>query len=379
MNNQIKLGIVCPYDYFRHGGVQEHIRAVVDEFRTRNYSVKVLTPLPPDKENKDPDLVITLGRSTMVSASRTSFEISISASPSEINEILEREQFDVINYHEPEIPLLASQILTRSQAINVATFHARMPDTLMSRPTELAAAQFRKSNAKHFDAVTAVSDAAAYHISKVAQQPIEIIPNGIQLDVFNPDTTEPYAEFDDDIKTILYIGRLEKRKGALHLLRAYRYLKSRHPDTRLVIASDGPRRQNLEEYVARYDIKDVHFLGFVSDEDKRKLLKVCDVFCSPALYGESFGIVLIEAMAMRVPIVAGSNPGYISVMKGTGAIGLVNPKQTTDLLLRLELLLYDQPTRDLFINWEKDYVAQFDYSVIVDKYQALYERLLSNA
>lgn len=372
----IKLGIVCPYDYFRFGGVQEHIKAVASEFRKRGYEVKILTPTPPHNENDDPDHVITLGRSTLVNASSTSFEVSVSATPSDIDEVLEQEQFDIIHYHEPEIPLLSSQILSRSTAINVATLHANKSNTLVNKPVTMLAGQIRKNNAKHFDAVTAVSTAAAYHLSQQTDEQIHIIPNGINLAEYDASQCDYFQDFHDDVPTILYIGRLEKRKGVEYLLKAYRELLNRRSYARLVICGDGPRRQSLEEYIDKWNLQNVHLLGFVTQEDKLRLLKTATVFCSPAVYGESFGIVLVEAMAMGIPIVGGINPGYVSVLQGTGAIGLVNPKQSYDMSLRLELMLFDEPTRRLYKKWELAAVKQYDYKVIVDQYQALFESLL---
>lgn len=374
---KMKIGIVCPYDFFRHGGVQEHIRAVAAEFRSRGHEVKVITPLPPDKENKDPDNVITLGRSTMVNAPSTSFEVSVSATPKEIDEMLEREKFDIINYHEPVIPMLSGQILSRSQAINVATLHARMPDSIINKPVEMITLLFNRNSAQHFDHITAVSDAAAYHVSKITDREISIVPNGIDLKKFNPDKTDEYDGFSDDKKTIVYIGRLEKRKGVEYLLKAYRLLKQKHPNIELVVCGEGPRKQNLQEYVDRYDLEDVTFPGFISEEDKLQMLKSCDVFSSPALFGESFGIVLAEALAMGAPIVCGDNPGYEAVMRESGVLSLVNPKHTIDFARRLELLLFDEAIRAHMKKWAREYVKQFDYPVVADKYETIYRELLS--
>lgn len=374
--DNMKIGIVCPYDYFRHGGVQEHIRAVSHELRQRGHEVKIITPLPPDKDNKDPEHVITLGRSTLLNAPSTSFELSVSALPAEIDEMLEREQFDIINYHEPSIPMLSSQILSRSTAINVATQHARMPDTLMNKPIEMIAMLYSRNSNKNFDHITAVSEAAAYHVRKVTDREISIVPNGISLDRYDPEKTAKYKEFDDDKKTILYVGRLEKRKGVEYLLKAYHDLRETRSDVRLVICGEGPKRTELEEYVDRYDLPDVHFPGFISEEDKLSLLKTCSVFSSPALFGESFGIVLIEALAMGAPIVCGDNPGYVSVMQETGRISIVKPKDTLNFALRLELLLYDEGLREYYRSWAKKYIKQFDYKVVTDKYEAIYKKLL---
>src|SRR3989344_5400643 len=110
--------------------------------------------------------------------------------------------------------------------------------------------------------------------------------------------------------SILFIGRLEKRKGTKYLLKSFAQLQKKYPDIELVIAGDGPERQMLEDYATKHDIKHIKFLGFIDVSKKLELLASSTVFCSPALFGESFGIVLLEAIAMGTPVVAGNNPGY---------------------------------------------------------------------
>lgn len=372
----IKIGIVCPYDYFRHGGVQEHIRAVAEELRKRGNDVKVITPTPPSGENLDPENVITLGKSSLINAPGTSFEVSASASSAAIDAMFEREKFDIVHYHEPMIPLLSGQILARSPSVNVATFHAYQPDDFINKSIDLIYLPYHRNRSKYINYITAVSDAAAIFVRKATSEDIKIVPNGIQLDKYNRSTTPYYDEFNDDKKTILYVGRLEKRKGVEYLLRAYELLKEENDNIRLVIAGDGPKMRSLQTYVDQYAVEDVHFLGFVSEAVKLSLLKTCDLFCSPALYGESFGIVLLEAMAMNTPIVAGDNPGYASVLKERGKLGLVNPKQINDFARRLDLMLSDDGLRKMMTDWSSEYVKQFDYKNVTDEYLKIYEKLL---
>jgi len=123
----------------------------------------------------------------------------------------------------------------------------------------------------------------------------------------------------------------------------------------------------------------VHFLGFIDEAQKKELLHTSDLFCSPAIFGESFGIVLLEAMASGLVTVAGDNPGYESVMQGLGKLSLINPKDTSLFAHRLQLLLFDEDLRALWKKWAKDYVRQFDYPKVVDRYEAVYETVLSQA
>jgi phosphatidylinositol alpha-mannosyltransferase len=168
------------------------------------------------------------------------------------------------------------------------------------------------------------------------------------------------------------VGRLEKRKGVKYLIKAFKVLQERMPEAQLLIGGTGPDREKLEALVSEQDIQNVQFLGYLEDAEKIRIMQKADVFCSPALYGESFGIVLLEAMACGTPVVAGANPGYQTVLQGSGAIGIVNSKDLTDFARRLEIFLKDQDIQKLWKTWAKTYVKQFDYRHIVDQYEALY-------
>jgi phosphatidylinositol alpha-mannosyltransferase len=154
-------------------------------------------------------------------------------------------------------------------------------------------------------------------------------------------------------------------------------LRQSYSGVTLTIAGDGGLRESLEARVEKYAIPDVTFLGFVSDKEKVRLMQQADIYCSPAIYGESFGIVLLEAMAAGAVIVAGNNPGYSGVLTGKGKLSLVNPKNIDDFAQRLELLLFDEDMRDLMLEWSREYVKQFDFPKIVDQYERMYKKAIT--
>ena len=177
----------------------------------------------------------------------------------------------------------------------------------------------------------------------ITKKEIIIIPNAIEPEIYNPDKVEPHFLTTVEQPTILYVGRLEKRKGVEYLIKAVAKLTDgKKLKPRLIIAGDGPLKDKLTNLAYTQGIYDVHFLGFVELDEKLKLLKGADIFCSPALYGESFGIVLIEAMAMQTPIIAGNNPGYKGVMRDVAAKGLVDPKNTDKFAKLLVKYLTDE-------------------------------------
>lgn len=371
----MKIGLVCPYNIAKGGGVQEVVRELCDGLNANGHEAKIITPLPKDNSNADLRDVIFIGGSTdMYSPLATVAQVSATISFDLVDEILEREKFDILHFHEPWVPMLSKQLLARSQSVNVATFHAKLPETLVSQSLIKAVAPYLRSVLKHIDDITAVSEAAADHISTMTDKPITIVPNGINLKTYKFKS----ADKPKDVKTILFIGRLERRKGVKYLLKAYELLCRERHDVELLIAGDGPDRDKLVYMAEELNLPNVTFLGYVSEEKKHQLLAEADLFCSPALFGESFGIVLLEAIASGVPVIAGDNPGYTSVMKGVGGLSLINPTKTADFARRIEILLDEESARKLWREWGKDYVKQFAYPIIVKQYEAVYKAALKN-
>jgi phosphatidylinositol alpha-mannosyltransferase len=377
----MKIGLVCPYNIAIGGGVQEQVKALQTELARRGHDVVMLTPQPRVPYVDEGRKVIFLGSAADVKTPlNTTAQFSASMLTDEIDTVLERERFDVLHFHEPWVPVLSRQILSRSSTTNVATFHAMLPDTRMAQTVGKVFAPYTKPMLRHIDAFAAVSEGAAEYLLGLADVPVEIIPNGVDLKHYRrrPGTEAP-ARAEDAPGTILYVGRLESRKGVKYLIRAFAHLQARRPDIRLQIAGAGPDREKLEQEAHELGARDVEFLGYVDDATKVRLLHEADLFCAPAIFGESFGVVLLEAMAAGLVTVAGDNPGYESVMAGFGRLSLVNPKDTAQFAHRLELLLLDADLRGLWQKWAKDYVRQFDYPKIVDRYEALYKTALASA
>jgi phosphatidylinositol alpha-mannosyltransferase len=369
----MKIGLVLPYSISRGGGVQEIIKAMQKELTKRGHSVYIITPRPRDYDEEIPKNILLVGSSTdFRSPMHTTAQVSAGLNE-DIDKILEEHNFDILHFHEPWIPDLSRQILTRSKSVNVATFHAAVPDTIMSRSLVKVVTPYTKSLLKYIDSYTAVSDTAAKYICSLTDSPVAIIPNAVDLSQYKAPLHHHEKRKN---KTILYIGRLEGRKGVKHLLNAYQYLIKQNPKVSLIVAGDGPDREKLEMLASDLKLDNVEFTGYISATEKIKLLKKTDLLCAPSLYGESFGIVLLEAMASGLVVVAGDNDGYKSVMQGFGAISLVSPKHTAEFARRLELLLYQPDIRLLWKNWAHDYVKQFDYPEIVDQYELLYEAAL---
>ncbi len=370
----MKIAIFTPYNIFKSGGVQEHVQHQAQILRKRGHDVTIITPRPRNTtEDEAPKGVKFLGSSARIKTpSATSADVSATIDNEAIDAELDK-NYDVIHVHEPLIPIAARQILTRveGKALRVGTFHAALPGNVLGKSLVSTYKTYARAVLPHIDAITAVSPAAIGYIDAYTDLPIHYIPNGIDLDLY---AVKPHKR---DLNTVLFLGRLEKRKGARQTINAFRELKKLKPKAKLIIAGDGPLRKSLEQYVKDKNIKNVEFLGFVNDKKKLNLLNKCGIYTSPALYGESFGIVLAEAMAMQIPVVAHPNDGYKWVLKDTGRLSLVDCTDPVEYAERMQLMMEDIELRELWQKWAEKYVKQFSYEIVIDEYEKLYKKNLA--
>jgi phosphatidyl-myo-inositol alpha-mannosyltransferase len=174
--------------------------------------------------------------------------------------------------------------------------------------------------------------------------PMRVVPNGIDTSVYRPGQT-PIRHLRDDHVNILFVGRLEKRKGLGDLLRAFRFIQSRVERTRLIVVGDGPLRGKVESYVSRHRLPNVVMAGYVPESVKPRYYNSADIFCAPATGAESFGIVLLEALASGLPVVATEISGYMSVLEPGKDSLTVQPKNWRELGASLVVLARDADLR----------------------------------
>ena len=379
----MKIALVCPYEMIGHaGGVAQVVEHLQEGLIKKGHVVKIITPRPSKYKGKAHKNYILLGNSANTKLSPglgTAGTWTFDIDNQEVQEVLQREKFDVINFHEPWAPILARQILLYSEVAHVGTLHANLADSMAGKSLFNLFTPYGRAITERMDVLTAPSSASVELLTSKAPEDnlvknIKYIPNGIDLKRYQ--TRPDGAVRHPDISTILYVGRLEGRKGVKYLLKAFHELSMRREDVQLFIAGQGPDEEKLREYVKEMEIPRVTFLGFISDDDKIYHLHRADLFCAPAHRGEAFGIVLLEAMAARCPVVAGDNSGYQSVMKDTGAISLINPLDTIDFARRLEILLYNKPLRKIWTEWADEYVKNFDWQPIVNQYEAAYKEAI---
>ena len=382
----MKIALVCPYNMFeRTGGVQQLVTHLHDGLVKKGHIVKVITQRPAGFRGSIPDDYILFGVSRNFSGGLgMAGNWGMPSDSNEIGEILKGEQFDVINFHEPWLPMLAWQMLKHSKAAHVGTFHANLTDNAAAKSWVNVFMPYGRGIGQKMHVITAVSPAPAALLVAKAQkdfekklaQNIKYIPNGIDLSLYKPPKKRLPLN-GPNTKTVVYVGRLDRRKGIDYLLRAFAVLSEKMPGAYLIIAGEGGQRNHLEQLAKSLDIKNIHFSGYVSDEEKRRLMGNADVFCSPALFGESFGIVLVEAMATGAPVIGGRNSGYINVLGGHGRLGLVDPKSTADFAERLSIFMNDEKVGGLLRRWGLHEVKKYDYPKVVDQYEVAYKEALS--
>jgi phosphatidylinositol alpha-mannosyltransferase len=367
----VKIALVSPYDYAYPGGVVVHICHLYEQFTKMGHKVKIITPCSSSRDIPFSEDVIPIGKPIPIYRRGTVARVALSPLLSrKVKATLKEEQFELIHLHEPLCPILPLLVLDHSKSANVGTFHAyHSSDMGYMFGRFLLRRWFDKLHGR-----IAVSKPARDFVNGFFPASYDIIPNGIDLEQFSA-TVPPIEMFCDDKLNILFVGRYEKRKGLRHLLAAYKQVKEEVPNTRLIIVGPG-NREHYEKLVNKVNLRDVVFAGYVSNEDLPSYYNSCHLFCAPATGEESFGIVLLEAMAAAKPIVASQIEGYASVLShGVEGI-LVPPKDEQALAQALIRLLSDSSLRQEMGARGKQKVEEYSWQNIAQRLQQYYGRLL---
>jgi len=375
----MRIAQVCPYDMERPGGVQAHIRDLGTALMELGHQVTILAPLvgTPRPQGSGPE-IIRLGRARRIGFGGTAYEISIAlgAEKKRLAAVVEKGRFDVMHYHTMWTPLLPAQVFRRSKAANVATFHDTPAPTLEGRILAHAFRAMSKVLLPKLDGVITPSEAPQGHLAKVGP-PVTILPPSTNLSRFANTRPTRSARYDDGRINILFLGRLEARKGASLLLEAYWRLVSEELPVRLIIAGQGEKERALREFAAGHSLPNLEFIGGFFDDETPQLYSDCDIFCAPSPYGESFGIVIAEAMASGKPVVAAANAGYRTVLTGEGARFLTPPGDVEALTTALRTLVTDAPLRAKLGAWGCEHAVRYDVRTTAPQFVAVYEEAIA--
>lgn len=340
----MKIGLVSPYDFSHPGGVVNHITNLYRCLTRMGHDVRVIAPTSKAVTDLG-DNFLRIGKPRSLPASESIIRVPISLNlGGEIKKVLAQEKFDILHLHEPFVPMLCSAVLRFSDTVNVGTFHAAdaRPGYNFGWPVGRMILHWRR---RKLHGRIAVSPPAMKYAIKYVPGEYRIIPNGTDLDHFNP-SVSPMEQFCDDKLNILFVSRLEPRKGVDFLLPAYEEVKRRIPESRLIIVGPGTRlRKKYEDWVEEHKLEDVVFVGYASYADLPRYYRTADVFCVPATGRESQGIILIEAMATGRPVVATAIDGYATVVNHGEEGLLVPPRNSGALAEALITVLRDEPLR----------------------------------
>ncbi|WP_129838428.1 glycosyltransferase family 4 protein [Streptomyces sp. RFCAC02] len=366
----MRIGIVCPYSWDVPGGVQFHVRDLAEHLIRLGHDVSVLAPA--DDETPLPAYVVSAGRAVPVpyngSVARLTFGF---LSAARVRRWVHEGDFDVLHIHEPATPSLSLLTCWAARGPIVATFHTSNP---RSRAM-VAAYPILQPALEKISARVAVSEYARRTLVEHLGGDAVVIPNGVDVDFFA--RAEPRPEWQGD--TIGFIGRIdEPRKGLPVLMRALPRILAARPGVRLLVAGRGDTEEAVEGLppAAR---ERVEFLGMVSDEDKARLLRSVDLYVAPNTGGESFGIILVEAMSAGAAVLASDLDAFAQVLDG-GAAGALFPNEDADALADAAVALLADPERLTGLRARGSaHVRRFDWATVGADILAVYETVTAGA
>jgi phosphatidylinositol alpha-mannosyltransferase len=355
----MRVAVVCPYSLSSPGGVQGQVLGLARAWRAEGHVAVVVGPA----DGPPPDVgVRTVGRTVALSANGSIAPIALGPGVRRRTiEILATEQPDVVHLHEPLVPGPTLTSLLAHRAPTVGTFHRSGP----SRAYRALAPLVRRA-ASRLDARVAVSEDAEATAASVLGGEYRLLANAIELAPLSKAVPWPTQR-----TTVLFLGRHEPRKGLQVLLEAWKGLEE---EADLWVAGTGPETAALRQ---RYsDLRGVVWLGRLSDEEKAGRLRGADIVCVPSLHGESFGVVLLEAMAAEAAVVASDLPGYRRVVETERNGLLVPPGDPSALRGALRRLLRAPDLREELVIAAADRVGAYDMAHLARQYLALFTTLL---
>jgi phosphatidylinositol alpha-mannosyltransferase len=369
----LNIGLVFDDSLDSSDGVSQYVKTLGGWLSRQGHNVRYLvgeTKLP----DWDGGRIYSLSKNQAVFFNGNRLSVPLPANLKRIKSVLDKENFDVIHVMMPYSPFMAQRVIKQAapRTAFVGTFHIVPAGKLARAGGRLLKLSYGRG-LKDFSRVVSVSSAAQAYARRTFGIKSEVIPNPVDISKFS--AAEPKKNTKP---TIVFLGRLVKRKGCVQLLEAFAQLAIKEPDARLIIAGDGPLRKSLEAKSLKLDIADkVEFLGFISEEEKPRLLASASIACFPSLYGESFGIVLIEAMAAGAGVVlGGNNPGYSSVLSSQPLM-LIDPLDTSGFALRLELLLGDKELAKRLHSWQLENVQQYDINLVGSRILDMYYQAIA--
>ena len=377
---------VCPYDLSIPGGVQTHVTHLSNELVRRNHKVLVFAPSLTKSgfERKFDCEVKYITNAKRIRLWGTSIDLSfLSASEKDnVIELFRAFEPDVIHFHTIWNPVMQTQLLRMvpEGVKKVGTFHDTPPDFGIGK---YIGANLMKLASGYYhprvDEIISVSKTQAIAMNIDLENPpkkFRVLPNGIHSDLGKRIHIAPKKgnEF-----SIIFIGRFENRKGVFELLEVYRKLSAVHLNKKITLKmlGDGPELQKASEFVAEHSLTGVSFLNNTSDEEKSQLLADSDLLVAPSLYGESFGIVLLEAMALGVKVAGYGNAGYLNIGAEYGKENFPSPGDRKALYDLIKTHIIEPEKTDHLIDKGLEIAKKHDWQYITSEIESIYGRKIN--
>jgi phosphatidylinositol alpha-mannosyltransferase len=366
----VKIALVSPYDWSVSGGVNNHIAHLAEQYLALGHRPHIVAPGVKQPAGGICPVTI-IGRPIPLRVSGSVARITLSLrTAGRVRDLLEREAFDVVHVHEPFMPQLPIQFLRYSTAVNVGTWHAARESNFFY----VYGRRLIKRWAAKLDGKIAVSQAAVRHVERYFPGYYNVIPNGVDVEHYGRDV-EPLAEFMDGKLNVLFVGRPEKRKGLRYLIRAFVGVQRAIPESRLIVVGAG-RFDRYESAVRNARLHDVVFRSFVAFEDLPRYHHSAHVFCAPNTGFESFGLVLLEAMAAGLPIVASNIDAFAAVVTHGVEGLLVRPEDPQALADAIIELLRDPARREAMAARGRERAQFYSWERVSQQVLSYYERLI---
>lgn len=369
----LRIGIVFDDTLDRPDGVQQFILLLADWLKRQGHQVYFLVG---ETKRQDLEHVYSLSRTAKVSFNGNTLAIPLPAAKSKIVSLLKDLKLDVLHVQVPYSPFMAGKVIAASSGeALVGTFHILPYGKAAIAGTRLLGSIQRKNLAR-FEEVTATSQPASEFASSAYGRLATVVPNPVDVTRFRGESKA--HKTDSKTTRIVFLGRLVPRKGAMQLLQAVNELKKRgHQNLEVRIGGGGAQHDELNKYVQALGLSDiVTFDGFIDESSKASYLSGADIAVFPAMAGESFGIVLIEAMAAGAgAVVGGDNPGYRSVL-GEWSDCLVDAHNTPSFADALEKLIADNTLRQRLHAEQQKAVDRYDIDVVGAQFAEIYSHAI---
>jgi phosphatidylinositol alpha-mannosyltransferase len=367
----MKIGMICPYSFDIPGGVQAHVMELAQVFIDRGHTVSVLAPA--GNEKKLPGYVVSVGEALAIPYNGSVARIAFGPRAyHKLRTWLREEQFDVLHVHEPNSPSVSMLSLMVAQGPIVTTFHTSTTKSLILSIFQGILRPYHERIAGKI----AVSELARrWQMESLGSDAVEI-PNGVHTAMFAE--AEPLDGYPHPGRTVLFLGRFdEPRKGVDVLMKALPLVVARFPDVRIMIVGGG---HQLTLRGKAGDLADhLVFLGQIDDDVKARALRSADVYCAPNLAGESFGIVLVEAMAAGAAVVASKLDAFRRVLDDGQAGVLVEIGDAEQLAAGIISVLSDDDGRAAMVRRARDRAARYDWSDVADQILRVYDTVVVGA